>query len=90
MLEVLEAPQKPDADPYLGLGLGVYNQVQIELARRAGEGNREKEQRWFDLNSGKTGRFRALLNTRPDIVGLIKTDRNRAFEEIEKFLGPVN
>jgi len=90
MKEALKYSQENSDRYYFGLGLKVYNQVQIALAKRFGRGNKEKEAIWFERYQneigGTSGKFRGLLESRPDLIALIRTDFVAALEKIEEGL----
>ncbi|PIS42414.1 MAG: hypothetical protein COT24_03515 [Candidatus Kerfeldbacteria bacterium CG08_land_8_20_14_0_20_40_16] len=56
-------------------------EIERELIGRAGNTNKEK-QAWIAKNAE---RFRIIVQE-PDIIELIRTDRNKAVEEIERRL----
>lgn len=80
-------------DPYFGLGLKLYNHIQILLAKRFGGGNKKKETIWFERYQneigGSSGKFRGLLEVRPDLVELIKADQQTAILKIEEELANI-
>ncbi|MFA6552278.1 MAG: hypothetical protein WCT19_02135 [Candidatus Paceibacterota bacterium] len=63
----------------------IKNLVEIDLANRYFETAKSDEnlEKWVPLYSEKFGK---LIGERPDILALFATDKNKAFEEVEKLL----